>query len=170
MLLWLSHWEKAQSQPAVRDGFASLNCSPHSQRAGAGAVNFTLCSACPAAGSLLHPALSCPALRSPRAHSVAPKEKCNLIFLSPPGFAVYSMFSGGEKAKRQPSSLLLAHSLSEEHSAVTHTKCHRHNSQALKHDPGIFISLPCVCVGAYMCSPQTCPEKPQWLRLNTLNC
>lgn len=51
ILLWLSHWEKGRSHPEVRDGFASLNSSPRGCRAGARAVNFGRCSACPAAGS-----------------------------------------------------------------------------------------------------------------------
>lgn len=74
ILLWLSWWEQAGSQPDVKDGFASLICS--ASVAGLDQEQFTSCSAVPA----LLQALSCsscspnPPSTIPWARSVAPKE------------------------------------------------------------------------------------------------
>lgn len=128
ILLWFRHCEKAQGHPEMRDRFASLICSLHSHEAGERAVNFTLCSACPAAGSLLLLTLSQPAQHFPLSTF---HRKTQSRFPFPPGFAVYSVFSSKEIAKRQPS-LLLAHSLLERSSTLTATKHPWHNGQALK--------------------------------------
>lgn len=54
------------------------------------------------------------------------------------------MFNSEKKTKRQLTSLLLAQSHLEEPSTITYTKYHQHNSQALKHNLGVAISLLCV--------------------------